>query len=190
MAEAPGMARNELTDRECVALSQQGDRAAFGTLVRRYQDGVFRFILRMVGSRDEALELTQDAFVKAWQALPAWRPEAQFRTWLFSIASNTAMDSLRRRKAVEFVALDEDYEVRNGGADPEAQLQAKQRLRALDAALRRLPHDQREVVLLREMEDLSYSEISRVLGISEGTVKSRLARAREALIGHYRRKDA
>jgi RNA polymerase sigma-70 factor (ECF subfamily) len=72
---------------------------------------------------------------------------------------------------------------------PAAQFQAKQDVRALEAALKRLPDDQREIVLLREIENMSYSEISAALGISEGTVKSRLARAREALVGHYRRKN-
>jgi RNA polymerase sigma-70 factor, ECF subfamily len=184
------MAQNELSDRECVVLSQRGDSSAFSTLVHRYQDGVYRFILRMVGSRDEALELTQEVFIKAWQALPGWQPDAQFRTWLFRIASNTATDSLRRRKVVEFVALEEDYDVPAESVGPEAQLQARQRLQALDAALNRLPHDQREIVLLRDMEEMSYSEIGAALGISEGTVKSRLARAREALIRYYRGKDA
>ncbi|MBI4195999.1 MAG: sigma-70 family RNA polymerase sigma factor [Betaproteobacteria bacterium] len=184
------MTQNGLTDQECVAASQHGDRDAFSTLVRRYQDRVFRYILRMVGSREEALELTQEAFIKAWQALPDWRPEAQFQTWLFRIASNTAMDVLRRRRVVEFVALEGDDELPGESAGPEAQLQAKQRLRALEAALNRLSHEQREIVLLREMEDMSYSEISAVLGISEGTVKSRLARAREALISYYGRKNA
>jgi RNA polymerase sigma-70 factor (ECF subfamily) len=190
LAGPTGVPQRELTDQECVARSKQGERNAFGTLVRRYQDRVYRFVLRMVGSHDEALELTQEAFMKAWQALPDWRPEAQFRTWLFSIASNTATDSLRRRKVVQFVALEEDYDVPEEATDPAVQLQAKQRLRALQAALDRLPHDQREIVLLREVEDMSYSEISAALGISGGTVKSRLARAREALVGHYRRKNA
>ena len=184
------MVRSELSDRECVALSQRGDHGAFGTLVRRYQDRVYRFILRMVGSRDDALELTQEAFIKAWEALPGWQPEAEFRTWLFRIASNTATDTLRRRRVVQFVALDEDYDVPGDGLDPEAQLQARQRLQALEAALNRLPQEQREIVLLREMEDMSYSEIGATLGIGEGTVKSRLARAREALIDHYRKKNA
>ena len=76
------------TDREYVRLSQGGDRKAFGQLVRRYQDRLYRFILRMVDSHDEALELTQDTFVKAWQALPDWRPDAKFRTWLFRIAAS------------------------------------------------------------------------------------------------------
>ncbi len=180
----------ELTDRQCAELSQQGDHAAYSTLVRRYQDRLYRFILRMVGSRDEALELTQDVLIKAFQALPGWRPEAEFRTWLFRIAANAATDALRRRQVVEFVELDEDYDVPGGGANPEAQLAAKQQLRALDAALNRLPPDHREILLLREVEDMSYGEIGAALGITEGTVKSRLARAREALIDHYRRKNA
>jgi RNA polymerase sigma-70 factor (ECF subfamily) len=100
------------------------------------------------------------------------------------------MDCLRRRKVVEFVAMDEDYDVPGGAAGPEEQLQTKQRLRALEAALGRLPHDQREIVLLRDIEDMSYGEIGAVLGINEGTVKSRLARAREALVNDRRRTDA
>lgn len=184
------MTQPELTDREYVDLSQRGDRNAFSQLVRRYQDRLYRFILRMVDSHDEALELTQDTFIKAWQALPDWRPDAEFRTWLFRIGSNTAMDCLRRRKVVEFVAMDEDYDAPGGTADPEAQLQTKQRLRALEVALSRLPHDQREIVLLRDIEDMSYGEIGAILGINEGTVKSRLARAREALISYRRRTNA
>lgn len=183
------MAQDEPTDGACITLAQQGDRNAFGTLVRRYQTPVYRFVLRMVGSHDEAMELTQDIFVKAWQALPAWQPEAQFRTWLFHIASNTAMDALRRRKIVEFVPLEEDYDAPHAGAGPEAQLQAKQRIRALEASLQRLPPDQREIVLLREVEGMSYGEIGATLRISAGTVKSRLARAREALMAHYRKTD-
>ncbi|OGA71975.1 MAG: RNA polymerase subunit sigma-24 [Betaproteobacteria bacterium RIFCSPLOWO2_12_FULL_65_14] len=184
------MNHTEPTDRRLALLCQRGDQKAFSELARRYQDRLYRFILRMVGSHDEALELAQDTFIKAWQALPDWRPDAEFRTWLFRIGSNAAMDALRRRKVVEFVAMEDDYDAPGGSEDPEAQLQTKQRLRALEAALGRLPHDQREVVLLREIEDMSYSEIGAVLGINEGTVKSRLARAREALINDRRRTNA
>lgn len=183
------MTETEPTDREYVRLGQAGDRGAFSQLVRRYQDRVYRFILRMVNSHDEALELTQDTFINAWQALPDWRPDAEFRTWLFRIASNAAMDCLRRRKVVEFVALEEDYDTPGEGPGPEAQLQTKQRLVAVESALARLAPDQREILLLREVEDMSYAEIGATLGINEGTVKSRLARAREALIGFSRKKD-
>lgn len=183
------MSQTEPADREYVRLSQAGDRRAYGELVRRYQERVYRFVLRMVNSHDEALELTQEAFINAWQALPDWRPDAEFRTWLFRIASNAAMDCLRRRKVVEFVALEDDYDAPGAGPGPEAQLQTKQNLAALESALGRLPPEQREIVLLREVEDMSYAEIGATLGINEGTVKSRLARAREALISDRQRKN-
>jgi DNA-directed RNA polymerase specialized sigma24 family protein len=103
------LGHEEQIDRGAVRRAQDGDHAACSVLVRHYQDRVYRYLLRLTGSHDEALELTQEAFIKAWEALPAWRPEAQFRTWLFRIASNAAMDTLRRRKVIDFVPLPEDY---------------------------------------------------------------------------------
>lgn len=180
---------HEPDDAACVARAQQGDRAAFTTLVRRYQNPVYRFIVRMVGSHDEALELAQDTFVRAWQALAGWQPEAEFRTWLFRIASNAATDALRRRKVVRFAPLAEDFDAPHGDPSPEEKLHAKQQVEAVDAALRRLAPDQREIVVLREIEGMSYEEISATLGVSAGTVKSRLARARQALLTQFRKKD-
>jgi RNA polymerase sigma-70 factor (ECF subfamily) len=169
-------------DEECVSRAQAGDRKAFSELVRRHQDRVYRYLLRMLGSREDALELTQDAFVKAWQALPQWQPEAQFRTWLFRIANNTALDALRRRKLVEFVPLEDSFDAPGSEPDPERQAQATQEVRLLEASLKRLAPEHRDILLLREVEEMSYEEIGRVLSLSEGTVKSRLARARAALI--------
>ena len=94
-------------DEADVARARAGDTAAFAALVRRHQDRVFGFILRMLDARDEAMELTQDVFVKAWQALPAWRPEARFSTWLLQIARNAALDQLRRRRVVQSAPLDD-----------------------------------------------------------------------------------
>jgi RNA polymerase sigma-70 factor (ECF subfamily) len=178
------------TDGDWVRLAQQGDRAAFGALVRKHQDRIYRYLLRLTGSRDEALELAQDAFFKAWQALPEWRPEAQFHTWLFRIASNAAMDLVRRRKTVEFVPLGEEHDAPAGEQGPEGQLASTQRVRALDRALQQLPPEQREALLLREVEGMSYGEIAAATGAAEGTVKSRLARAREALATLYERMEA
>jgi RNA polymerase sigma-70 factor (ECF subfamily) len=172
-----------------VRLAQAGDRAAFAHLVRRHQDAVHRFILRMLGSHEEALELTQDTFIKAWQALPQWQPQAQFKTWIYRIASNTAMDALRRRKIVEMVPLEEDFDAPASGPGPEMQLETRQRLRSLETALAALPVEQREAILLREIEGLSYAEISTALDIHEGTVKSRIARAREALASAVRESE-
>ena len=175
-------------DDDWVRRAQAGDRKAFSELVRRYQDRVYRHLLRMLGSHDDALELTQDAFVKAWQALPQWQPEAQFRTWLIRIANNTALDALRRRKLVEFVPLEDSFDAPDSGPDPERQAQATQEVRQLEASLKRLAPEHREILLLREVEEMSYEEIGRVLSLSEGTVKSRLARARTALIEMHARK--
>ncbi len=179
-------------DDELAARAQAGDRQAFELLVRRHQERVFRFVLRMLGSRDEAMDLTQDSFLKAWNALPGWRPEARFATWLFQIARNAARDLLRRRQRVEFVPLDADVSGETAGdqsdpaPSPEQRLAGRQRLGLLERALAALPAEQREILLLRELEDMSYAEIAATLDINEGTVKSRLARARVAALAHYR----
>lgn len=187
MTARMGDAENELAAR-----AQAGDRQAFSLLVRSHQDRVFRFILRMHGGRDEAMDLTQETFLKAFLALPGWRPEARFGTWLFQIARNATLDVLRRRQRIEFVSLDESSPDGNaidpcdGARLPEDQLADRQRIGLLERALRALPIEQREILLLREQEGMSYAEIAATLGIEAGTVKSRLARARVAALAHYR----
>jgi len=178
---------------EALALrAQAGDRQAFAQLVRRHQERVFRFVLRMLGSREEAMDLTQETFLKAYRALPGWRPEARFATWLFQIARNATLDLLRRRQLVEFVPLDADApgeaacEPHDAAPLPEERLADRQRIGLLERALGALPAGQREILLLRELEDMSYAEIAATLGVNEGTVKSRLARARAAALAHYR----
>ncbi len=183
---APNVSDTGRPDLELIVLAQRGEQDAYGLLVRRYQDRVYRHLLNLTGSREEALELAQETFIKAWQALPTWRPDAQFHTWVYRIASNAALDVLRRRKVVRFVPLDDDYDAPANQPGPEAQLQARQGLRRLDAALARLPLEQREIVLLREVEGLSYDELATTLEIDEGTVKSRLSRARVALAALYK----
>ena len=176
-----------------IARAQGGDHRAFAVLVRQYQDRVFRFILRLVGARDEAMDLTQETFMKAHQALPGWRPEAQFRTWLFSIAHNTALDVLRRRQRVEFVSFsdlpagEEDHALPDPARQPDERLADRQSIELLERTLQELPAEHREILLLREMEDMSYTEIAATLGIAEGTVKSRIARARSAALAGYQR---
>lgn len=176
------MPTSDDSDEAWVKRAQAGDRKAFSELVRRHQDRVYRYLLRMLGSHDDALELAQDTFVKAWQALAQWQPEALFRTWLFRIANNTALDALRRRKLVEFVPLEDTYDAPGFEPDPERQAQARQEVRQLEELLKRLAPEHRQILLLREVEEMSYEEIGQVLSLGEGTVKSRLARARAALI--------
>ena len=169
-------------DEDWVKRAQAGDRKAFSELVRRHQRPVHRYLLRMLGSHDDAMELTQEAFIKAWQALPQWRPEAQFRTWLFRIANNSALDALRHRKLVEFVPLEDSFDAPGSEPDPAHQAQVTQEVGQLDASLKKLMPEHRQILLLREVEEMSYEEIGSVLSLNEGTVKSRLARARAALI--------
>lgn len=170
------------SENDWVRRAQAGDRKAFSELVRRHQRPVHRYLLRMLGSHDDAMELTQEAFIKAWQALPQWRPEAQFRTWLFRIANNMALDALRHRKLVEFVPLEDSFDAPGSEPDPAHQAQLTQEVRQLDASLRKLMPEHRQILLLREVEEMSYDEIGSVLALNEGTVKSRLARARAALL--------
>ncbi|HJV79705.1 sigma-70 family RNA polymerase sigma factor [Noviherbaspirillum sp.] len=171
-----------LDDIACVTLAKRGDGKAFSELVARYQDRIYRFLLRLTRSPDDALELTQDTFLRAYQGLERWRPDALFKTWLFRIARNIAFDRLRRDKLVEFVELEQDMDLPDTTAGPEAIFETAQRYRLLEAALERLPAEHREILLLREIEEMAYDEIAAVLNLNVGTVKSRLARARSALL--------
>lgn len=171
-----------IDDQECVTRAQRGEGKAFSELVARYQDRVFRFLLRLTRSRDDAMDLTQDTFMRAYQSLERWQPNALFRTWLFRIARNAAFDRMRRELAVEFVELDEDVDTPDPSPDPEAIAVTAQRIRLLEAALERLPVEHREIILLREIEEMSYEDIAQVLDLRIGTVKSRIARARAALL--------
>ena len=186
MTDARDIDARTRDDEADVARARAGDTAAFAALVRRHQDRVFGFILRMLDTRDEAMELTQDVFVKAWQALPGWRPEARFSTWLLQIARNAALDQLRRRRVVQFAPLDDGMDVADTAPGPEACYASRQRQVLLEHALQQIAAEHREILLLREVEDLSYGELAAVLGIAEGTVKSRLARARAVLLEHFR----
>lgn len=173
-----------LDDMQCVTRARGGDGKAFSELVARYQDRIYRFLLRLMRSPDDALDLTQDTFMRAYQGLERWRPDASFKTWLFRIARNLAFDQLRRGKVVQFVALDEGADIPDAAAGPEALLETAQRYRVLEAALARLPSEHREILLLREIEGMAYEEIAAVLNLNIGTVKSRIARARAALLDY------
>ena len=175
---------NQLDDEACAAHAQRGDRAAFSELVLRYQDRIYRFLVRLTRSPDESMELAQETFLSAYQALERWELDTHFSAWLFRIARNLAFDWLRRDKCVQFVPLEED----DGDAftdpapTPDAVLATRQRYRHLEAALAQLPPEHREILLLREIEDMPYQDIATVLGLNVGTVKSRIARARTALL--------
>ena len=170
-------------DAVLAARARDGDSPAFVELVGRHQDRVFRFVLRMIDSRDDAMDLTQETFMKAWQAMPRWRPEARFGTWLLQIARNGALDLLRRRGVVGFEPLQPDAPFEDRSPGPERQLRIRQRYALLDLALRQIAVEHREVLLLREVEGLSYAEIAVALDIAEGTLAQALTWAAAGNVG-------
>lgn len=173
------------TENDLIQQAATGSQQAFATLVQRHQARVFQFIRRLYGCSDEAGDLTQETFIKAYQALPRWRPEARFHTWLLQIARNTTLDALRQRRRQPGETLEEHAHLVDPGPSPLQQLESGRRLALLEQLLARLPLEQREILLLREVEGLSYTELASTLGINAGTVKSRLARAREAMLISY-----
>ena len=175
----------EASDAQLVRRSKEGDTAAFGELVRRYQKTVFRIVLRMVKSTDDADDLTQDAFVRAHRGLGTFKEEFDFHPWLYRIAVNQAINFINKKKRQGAVDIDDvpEGDLKQGPA-PESPIQSASRhelLSGLEEALEKLPEEQRAVFLLRVQEGLSYEEIAETMQTPKGTVMSRLARARTAL---------
>ena len=166
-----------------MARVQAGDNEAFGALVVAYQDRVYNMILRMVSHPDDAADLTQEVFLTVYQKIGSFRGKSQFYTWLYRIAANVALSLLRRRKVSREVPDPPESEaLREGRSEgPSAHIERDERARQVQAALDALDDEFRTVVVLRDIEDLAYDEIGAILDIPEGTVKSRLSRAREAL---------
>ncbi len=160
-----------------IARSAAGDKAAFGRLVERYQRFAYSIGYRMTGRADLAEDLAQDAFLRAWQALPRFRGDSQFRTWLGRIVTNVSIDYLRSRRPE--VALDERLPA--GAETLPAQAMRAETQEVVRRAILALPAQSRAALVLREYEGLSYKEIAAVLDIPIGTVMSRLNYARAAL---------
>ena len=159
----------------------RSDSQAFAELVVRYQDRLYNYLYRMTGSREDAQDLTQEAFVRVYKALPRFNLEAPFRPWLYKIATNLAINQLKGRKPA--VVLEEYVPSRSMDDSPERQVETHEVQRIIAAAIAELPDTYRPVVLMRHIEELSYDEIGKALDLPVGTVKVRLHRARAALQG-------
>lgn len=168
-----------LDDRQLVARAQGGDPEAFSQLVERHQTMVYRLALGKTGSPQDAEEVTQTAFLKAWQGLRTFQGKAAFSTWLYRLTANAAVDLLRRRREPALSLDDPDLPpIPDQAPSPEELSMAAERRRLLWQAIDQLPESHRLPLVLRELEGLSYREIARALDLEEGTVKSRLARGR------------
>jgi RNA polymerase sigma-70 factor, ECF subfamily len=196
---APGVPDGEPPDRELVERAQKGDGAAFALLVGRHQRQLYRLALRMTGSEADAQEVLQEAFLNAYQKLPNFRGEAQFSSWLYRIAANSALMRLRRKRRAPDSLPEQPLELSgpkfsaDGNFDPPPRSDWSQRADdkllsrelgiAIDTAVKALPEDYRTVFLLKDVDGLSNEEIASALDLTVPAVKSRLHRARLALRG-------
>jgi RNA polymerase sigma-70 factor (ECF subfamily) len=172
-----------------VEAAQAGDRDAFAQLVRRYEDQVFTMSLRMLSHREDARDLAQEIFLTVFERLDAFRGESTFKTWIYRITVNRCRDELRRRKTVKhtrpgsLVGADgEQLDPPGREPSPEQGARGREAEQLVERAMEELPEELKEIVVLRDVQDLSYDEIARVLDVPVGTVRSRLNRARTRLV--------
>ncbi|HXQ31401.1 MAG TPA: RNA polymerase sigma factor RpoE [Steroidobacteraceae bacterium] len=177
------------SDLSLVSRVQRGEKAAFDVLVLRYQHKVLKLVMRYIRDAMEAEDVAQEAFIKAYRALPAFRGESAFYTWLYRIAINTAKNTLvsSKRRPVEY-NLDlqdpEQYEMQGrltNGETPEHLVLTDEIRETVNGAMAELPEDLRTAIVLREIDGLSYEEIAAAMDCPVGTVRSRIFRAREAI---------
>ena len=175
-------------EKQLVKKVQSGDRAAFEKLVNEYQAKIYNLALRMTGSRDDAYDMTQDAFIKAYRSIGDFRSESSFYVWLYRLAVNVCLDFLRaekKRAHVSLTELDEtdnsELEIPDERFDPQTEAEKAELRQAVRRGLLKLPDEYRAILILREIDGLSYDEIGSVLSLEPGTVKSRIFRARKKL---------
>lgn len=176
-------------DQQLVARVQKGDRRAFDLLVIKYQHRVLALVNRFVSDFSEAQDVTQEAFIKAYRALPNFRGDSQFYTWMYRIAVNTAKNYLvsrKRRTPTRDIDIDDaeffaDESSMRDISSPDALIQRDQLQKVVFDAIQDLPDELRRAISLRELEGLSYEEIAEVMDCPIGTVRSRIFRAREVI---------
>ena len=171
-------------DQETIAAVRGGDRGAFGDLVIKYQDRLFSTLTRLLGSAEDAQDITQEAMVQAYLKLDSFKGNAAFYTWLYRIAFNLAMSHARKRRPVALGNSDADPrhpEPIDHQPQPHQQMATQEQIAAVQSAIDSLASEHREVVVLREIEGFDYEQIAAVLDIPIGTVRSRLFRARMQL---------
>lgn len=181
----------DVSDLSLVRRVQSGDKGAFDALVRKYQHKLVKLVMRYVRNPAEAEDIAQEAFIKAYRAMPQFRGDSAFYTWLYRIAINTAKNAVvsRDRSPIEYNidrndATEESYDMQGRMKDsetPEGLVLTDEIRRTVNAAIEALPEDLKTAIVLRELDGLSYEEIAAAMDCPVGTVRSRIFRAREAI---------
>ncbi|MBQ6711996.1 MAG: sigma-70 family RNA polymerase sigma factor [Clostridia bacterium] len=177
------------SEKALVQKAKAGDRDAFAALVSAYEGKIYNLALRYLGNREDAMDASQEVFLRVFRFLPGFQEESGFSTWIYRIGVNVCKDMLAKRAkrgelSLELPDEEEDYrtaEVADSRYDPEAIVEQADLRESLAEAIGQLPQQQREMIVLRDIQGLSYEEIGQVLSLEAGTVKSRLSRARENL---------
>ena len=178
-----------MEEKELIIRAKNGDQDAFGQLVLAHQNKVYTLCVHMVTDREEAADLAQEAFLKAWRSLSSFQEASSFATWMHRLTTNVCLDYLRkqtrRQNISTAVSLDDEEagwtEPADHSQDPQYQLERLERKQALARALKELPEHHRRMLIMREVSGMSYQEIADALDADLGTIKSRIARARERL---------
>lgn len=176
--------KEKVTDEILIAQFQQGDIDAFDILVRRYKDQLLNYVYRFVGNRIDAEDIVQETFFRVYKNKHYYKEIAKFSTWVYTIAGNLAKTELRRRKrrkvfsVSNFVNDERDFDIPDLNRNPEKEVDGSIKDNFIQKAIEKLPSKFKEVILLRDVQGFAYEEISQILNIPLGTVKSRVNRGR------------
>ncbi|MFO8007041.1 MAG: sigma-70 family RNA polymerase sigma factor [Candidatus Brocadiia bacterium] len=183
------MTKASPSDAELVRQARRGDVAAFGELVERHQDYIYNAVFHLVSDEKDAEDLAQEVFLRAYDGLDSFRGEARFTTWAYGIMLNTVRSFWRRTRRRVVVSLDQGSDAEEGprhevpaeGDGPERQTLRREKVQLVRAAIAELEDDLREIIVMRDIQGLTYEELAEAIGVPDGTVKSRLHRARGKL---------
>ena len=180
-------------ERENIARAAKGDANAFETLMGAYEKKIYALCLRMMGNPHDGEDAAQEAMLRIWRTIGQYRFESAFSTWVYRVTASCCMDAIRKRQHHEQPSLEEmgeasGFDPADGGETPQEQTERKETRNAIQQAIAAVPEGMREVFLLRDVHGLSVEETAQALQIAQGTVKSRLARAREKIAAELKRR--
>ena len=184
-----------LTDSQLITLYSEGNHKAFDGLINRHSQAVYRFTFKLLGNPDEAHDVTQETFIKAWKNIKKFDQEKDFRIWVFSIARNCSIDKLRKKKSVNFSSLDDeesefDANIPDDQLLPHEIFEQNEKIELVRKALEAIPFNQKTAILLHHGEEMTFEEISEVVGKPMNTVKSHYRRALVSLKKFIESQDA